>query len=73
MGALKDVNVKNALADVEECLTSLPETGETITANIQARIDKAKKALAHLKKALSSSSTSSDPRCGKRPSVRPEG
>jgi hypothetical protein len=73
MSELKNVSVENSLAAVEDCLSSLPGTGETITAAIKSKIEKAQKSVAHLRKVLSGGVVDDDPRCGKRPSVRPEG
>ncbi len=68
MSELKNVNVENSLAAVENCLESLPETGGTITADIKSKIEKAQKSVAHLRKVLSVSG-GGDANCGRRPSV----
>jgi len=76
MSDLKTLNVENSLADLEDCLMSLPGKGEKITAEMQAKIEKARKSLEHLRKVLSveggASAAAEDP-CARRPAVSAQG
>jgi hypothetical protein len=75
MSDLKNLNVENSLADLEDCLMSLPGKGEKITAEMKAKIEKAKKSLQHLRNAISGDSGAAaavDP-CARRPAVSAQG